>query len=59
MKDFLDVSQEQFYAMGISLTQVGHGIVGDHFRNVPDSMPSSTVYNDPGPTNPEQYWIEQ
>ena len=55
MKDFLDVSQEQFYAMGISLTQVGHGIVGDYFRNVPDSMPSSTVYNDPGPTNPEQY----
>ena len=59
MKDFLDVSQEQFYAMGISLTQVGYGIVGDHFRNVPDSMPSSAVYNDPGPTNPEQYWIEQ
>ena len=59
MEDFLTVSQEQFYAMGISLTQTGYGIVGNHFHNVPDSMPSSAVYNDPGPTNPEQYWIEE
>ncbi|WP_121181535.1 ABC transporter substrate-binding protein [Nocardiopsis sp. Huas11] len=58
MEDFLAVSQEQFYAMGISLTPTSYGIVADDFRNVPDSMPSSAVYNDPGPTNPEQYFIE-
>jgi peptide/nickel transport system substrate-binding protein len=59
MEDFLAVSQEQFYAMGIGLTPTGYGIVADGFRNVPDSMFSSAVYNDPGPTNPEQYFIEQ
>nr|WP_239648094.1 ABC transporter substrate-binding protein [Nocardiopsis ganjiahuensis] len=59
MEELLAVSQEQFYAMGISLSPTGYGIVADDFRNVPDSMPSSSVYNDPGPTNPEQYFIEQ
>ena len=59
MEEFLAESQEQFYAMGISLTPPGYGIVADHFRNVPASMPSSSVYNDPGPTNPEQYFIEE
>ncbi|WP_017606550.1 ABC transporter substrate-binding protein [Nocardiopsis alkaliphila] len=59
MEEFLAVSQEQFYAMGISLSPPGYGIVGDHFHNVPESMPSSSVYNDPGPTNPEQYFIEE
>ncbi|GAA1113352.1 ABC transporter substrate-binding protein [Nocardiopsis metallicus] len=59
MKEFLAESQEQFYAMGISLTPPGYGIVANDFRNVPASMPSSSVYNDPGPTNPEQYFIEE
>ncbi|WP_017573215.1 ABC transporter substrate-binding protein [Nocardiopsis halotolerans] len=59
MRDFLAVSQEQFYAMGISLSPTGYGIVADHFHNVPESMPSSGNYNDPGPTNPEQYFIEE
>ncbi|HJE60627.1 MAG TPA: ABC transporter substrate-binding protein, partial [Nocardiopsis listeri] len=59
MADFLSVSQERFYAIGISLTPPGYGIVADHFHNVPESMPSSSVYNDPGPTNPEQYFIEE
>ncbi len=59
MHDFLAVTQEQFYAIGISLSPPGYGIVADTFHNVPDSMYSSGNYNDPGPTNPEQYFIEE
>ncbi len=59
MREFLSVTQEQFYAMGISLSPPGYGIVANHFHNVPDSMYSSGNYNDPGPTNPEQYFIEE
>ena len=59
MREFLSVSQERFYAMGVSLSPTGYGIVADDFHNVPGSMPSSGNYNDPGPTNPEQYFIEE
>ncbi|QBI53031.1 ABC transporter substrate-binding protein [Streptomonospora litoralis] len=57
--DFLAQSQEQFYAMGISLPQPGYGIVADNFRNVPDSLPEASVYNTPAPANPEQFFIEE
>ncbi|RNL83046.1 ABC transporter substrate-binding protein [Halostreptopolyspora alba] len=58
MNEILQISQEQFYAMGISLTPSGYGIVSDDFHNVPESMPSAGIYNDPAPTNPEQYFVE-
>lgn len=59
MHDFLTLTQEQFYAMGISLSPPGYGIVANDFHNVPETMYSSGNYNDPGPTNPEQYFIEE
>ncbi|WP_017616304.1 ABC transporter substrate-binding protein [Nocardiopsis salina] len=58
MHDLLEISQEQFYAIGVSLPPPSYGIVADDFHNVPGSMPSSSIYNDPGPSNPEQYFIE-
>ncbi|QVQ55012.1 ABC transporter substrate-binding protein [Spiractinospora alimapuensis] len=58
MREFMEEAKEQFYAIGISLTPNGYGIVANDFHNVPDSMPTSSIYNDPGPTNPEQYFIE-
>ncbi|MDT0302449.1 ABC transporter substrate-binding protein [Streptomonospora wellingtoniae] len=59
MKDFLDETQDQFYAIGISTPQPGYGIVANDFRNVPDSLPYSSVYNTPAPANPEQFFIEK
>lgn len=59
MHDFLALTQERFYAMGISLSPPGYGIVANDFHNVPETMYSSGNYNDPGPTNPEQYFIEE
>ncbi|MUL42650.1 ABC transporter substrate-binding protein [Streptomonospora sp. PA3] len=59
MSDFLAETQDQFYALGISTTQPGYGIVANNFHNVPDSLPYSSVYNTPAPANPEQFWIEE
>ncbi|MDA0563133.1 ABC transporter substrate-binding protein [Streptomonospora sp. S1-112] len=59
MRELLEVSQERFYAIGINLTPPGYGIVAEDFRNVPETMPEAAVYNTPGPTNPEQYFIRQ
>ncbi len=59
MAEIMAIAQEQFYAIGISLPAPGYGIVKDNFMNVPPSMPDSTQYPTPGPTNTEQYFIDQ
>ena len=59
MSEIMAIAQEQFYAIGVSLPAPGYGLVGNSFKNVPDSIPDSTQYPTPGPTNPEQYYFEQ
>ncbi len=59
MRQILEIAADEFYAIGISLPAPGYGIVRNNFHNVPESMPGSWLYPNPGPTNPEQYWIEQ
>ena len=54
----LQISQEEFYAIGISLPANGYGIVKNGFRNVPASMFNAWLYQTPAPTNPEQYFWE-
>ncbi len=58
MKELLATSREQFYAIGVNLTPPGYGIVATDFRNVPAEVFDASLYNNPGPTNPEQYFIE-
>ncbi|MDS1272408.1 ABC transporter substrate-binding protein [Lipingzhangella sp. LS1_29] len=58
VEEMLAESQEQFYAVGISLPQPGYGIVATDFHNVPASLPESSIYNTPAPANPEQFFIE-
>lgn len=58
MERILELSAEHFYAIGISLSPPSYGIVANDFHNVPESLPGSAVYNDPAPTNPETYFIE-
>lgn len=58
MNEILDIAAEQFYVIGISLDSPGYGIVKNNFHNVPASMPNAWLYPHPGPTNPEQYFIE-
>jgi len=59
MKQILQIAQEQFYAIGIVLPVNGYGIVKNNFKNVPKQMPGAWLYPNPGPSNPEQYYIEK
>ncbi|MEQ7128484.1 ABC transporter substrate-binding protein [Actinopolymorpha sp. B11F2] len=58
MTQILTMAREEFYVIGTILEEEGYGIVSDRMHNVPKSMPESHLYNTPGPTNPEQYYIE-
>jgi peptide/nickel transport system substrate-binding protein len=59
MNEILQIAQEQFYAIGISLPAPGYGIVQNSFHNVLSPHPGSWLYPNPGPINPQQFWIEQ
>ncbi|MEQ7009714.1 hypothetical protein ABN028_26420 [Actinopolymorpha sp. B17G11] len=58
MRQILTMAREEFYVIGTILEEEGYGIMSDRMHNVPKSMPESHLYNTPGPTNPEQYYIE-
>ncbi len=57
MGELLQMAADQFYAIGIVLPAPGYGIVQNNFYNVPSPHPGAWLYPNPGPTNPEQYWI--
>jgi peptide/nickel transport system substrate-binding protein len=54
----LEIAQQQFWAMGISLPAPGYGIVKNTMKNVPPVMPDAAIYPQPGPTNPQQYFFD-
>ena len=58
MKQILQIAQEQFYAIGISLPTNGYGIVRNNFKNVMKSMPSAWLFPNPGPSDPSQYFFD-
>ncbi len=55
----LRIAQEQFYAIGLVLPAAGYNVVQDHLHNVPKSVPEAWLYPDPGPTRPEQFFVDQ
>jgi peptide/nickel transport system substrate-binding protein len=57
-REIVRISKEEFYAIGISLPMGNYGIVRNNFHNVPDNMFDAWMYVKPGPSNPEQYFIE-
>ncbi len=57
--EILRIAQQEFYAIGTVLPAAGYGIVKNNFHNVPKSMPNAYVYPNPGPTNPEQYFVSE
>ncbi len=58
MEEILQIAADEFWCMGISLPSNGYGIVKNNFYNVPEVFPNSWTYPHPGPTNPEQYFVE-
>lgn len=58
MQEILEIAQEGFYVMGISLEPASYGIVKNNFHNVPDTMFEAWTLLSPAQTAPEQYFIE-
>ena len=58
IKEILQIAKEEFWAIGTVLPTSGYGIVANNFHNVPESMPEAYLYPTPGPSKPEQYFIE-
>lgn len=56
MMQLLDISADQFYAIGICLPTGRPSIVKNYFRNTPDVVISTIPY--PGYSNPEQFFID-
>jgi len=54
----LEIAEEEFYVMGISLSPDLYMLVRTNFHNVPETMPFSWIWPTPGPTNPCQYFID-
>lgn len=59
MKAVLLMSTENFWNIGIALGPERYGVVQKDFHNVPTMMPSAWMFPDPGPANPEQFFISQ
>jgi len=57
-QQILEISAEQFYGLGISSAQPSFAVVSNRLGNVPDGTPSAWLYPDPGPENPEQFYIK-
>jgi peptide/nickel transport system substrate-binding protein len=58
MKQILNIAQEQFWLIGISLPTNGYGLVKNNMKNVPKSMPGAWLWPTPNPSNPPQYFFE-
>jgi len=58
MGQILDINADLFLAIGVSLPAADYGIVKNNFHNVPASMISDAPLHNPGPSNPQQYFIE-
>ncbi|GAA5011809.1 ABC transporter substrate-binding protein [Actinopolymorpha pittospori] len=57
MAELLEISAEEFYAMGIAMRQGAYGIQRNNFHNVPPVVFDAWQYPSPAPTNPCQYFM--
>src|SRR5690606_23514053 len=57
MKEIIQIAKEQFYVIGVNLYPPSYGFATNRFRNVPDTILYSWIYQPPGMTAPEQYFI--
>ncbi|MBZ0290883.1 MAG: ABC transporter substrate-binding protein, partial [Anaerolineae bacterium] len=57
MNQILEISADQFFTIGISLTPNGYGIVKNSMRNVPATILNAYLYPHPGPTNTFTYYF--
>lgn len=53
----LQISREEFYTIGTVLIAGRYSIVQNNFRNVPEPIPEGSLYPDPAPVGPEQFYV--
>ena len=58
LNQIMTIAEEEFFSMGICRNRNGYMVVKSYFHNVPQTMPKSSVYPTPAPTNPCQYYID-
>ncbi|MEJ7839557.1 MAG: ABC transporter substrate-binding protein [Thermomicrobiales bacterium] len=60
LNEILTIAQENFWVIGVALPGMEYGIKKTNFRNVPmTGMPQASVYPNPGPSNPAQFFFDQ
>lgn len=60
MQELLDISAEQFWVPAVAKPGETYAVVKDNFKNVADTMfASGGAYPQPGPSMPEQFYLEQ
>ena len=50
-KQVLQIAQEQFYTIGVSLPPASYGVATNVMGNVPENQPHAWIYPNPGPMN--------
>ena len=55
-REIHQIAADEFEIFGISTAPNQQGVVNAKLRNVPDSLPGSWMYPDPGPTLPQTYF---
>lgn len=55
--EILQIAADQFEIIGISTAPNLFGVVNTKLRNVPQTIPGSWMYPDPGPTLPQTYFF--
>ncbi|WP_020579801.1 ABC transporter substrate-binding protein [Actinopolymorpha alba] len=59
MNRVIDIAQQQFWYIGVSLPKGNYGVVSNRLRNVQNPMIDDYPWQTPGPTNMTQYFIRQ
>jgi peptide/nickel transport system substrate-binding protein len=58
MDQIITVSNDSFYVIGIHALPITYGVLHHNFYNVPNFMFAGSIYPNPAPTNPSQYFID-
>lgn len=57
MGQIMSISRQQFYTIGVAQPTGRYGIEKNNFKSVLNGYLEGSNYPNPGPTNPEQYYI--
>jgi peptide/nickel transport system substrate-binding protein len=55
-REIHQIAADEFEIIGVTLAPNLVGVVNKNLRNVPESIPASWMYPDPGPTLPQTYY---